>query len=87
MSNLPKFFKDCTNALLSTKQEVINNAAICLGVVLRDCVELAATEERFQSHVDSIRKIYEIMNYCLKYQYNAAWKQILYLLAIFYKVR
>lgn len=86
MSNVPKFFKVGRDALRSTKQEVIDNATISMSAVLKDCVEPAATEENIQSHVDLIRKVYERLNECLKYEYNAAWKQILFLLAKLYKV-
>lgn len=86
MSNVPKIFAICTAALLSERKEVINNGTLTMKAILKDCLAWASTEENIQQYETSVKKVFETLTGCLKYQYHAAWKQVLFLLGTMYKV-
>lgn len=86
ISNVPKIITVCTAALLSERKEVINNTTLTMKAILKDCVALAAKEENIKQYEPHIRKVFDLLTGCLKYQYHSAWKQVLFLLATMYKV-
>ncbi|KAI5692244.1 hypothetical protein M8J76_011259 [Diaphorina citri] len=85
MSNLHRFMSLCTQLWLSDKIEVVNGATHTVQVLIQDCVEKAASPDVVSHHKTSLHKIFQLLEQCMSYQYNKAWKQILHILALMFK--
>ncbi|XP_065225448.1 RRP12-like protein [Planococcus citri] len=85
-SNTPKIFDVCAPALCSERKEVITNSTLTMNAILKDCVAPIASEQNQPQYETILKKIFDILTGCLKYQYHNARKQVLFLLGTMYKV-
>lgn len=85
ISNLHRFMSICTPLWLSEKIDVVNGVTHTITVLIEDCIEKAANSEHVDKYKTSIRKVFELFEKGLTYQYNPAWKRILHVLKVMFK--